>query len=95
MKDQYEELRGARLLNCFCLHPAIEWSHSALFSNIHSSAYCVQFTHPQDVHPYPVQEVGEDEDVGGRVRCLAEVEDHIYTLEDKESFYYGLISTRE
>ena len=41
----------------------IQLLNEALFSHIYSSAFCDQFTHPQDVHPYPVQEVGEDEDV--------------------------------
>ena len=41
-------------------------------------------SHPKDVHSNPVQAVGEDEDVGGRVGGLAEVEDHIYALEKEK-----------
>ena len=40
--------------------------------------------HPQDVHSHPVQAVGEDEDVGGRVGSLTEVKDHIDTLAEKD-----------
>ena len=39
---------------------------------------------PQDVHSHPVQAVGEDEDVGGRVGGLTEVKDHIDTLVEKD-----------
>ena len=43
------------------------------------------YTHPKDVHPYPIQAVGQNEYVGGRgVRSLAEVEDHNYTLQGKD-----------